>query len=828
MARRFAPLLLVFVARAASAAPTLPPAPPAVDQTITLPAASAATVSGADSTLVNPAGLGFTGGLEGDYLYQHSVANNRVGNGGYLAYDLKGLALGFSMEWVSFGNNVPSFRRTTYALALGDETLSIGTAFHVYGGSFSQAFDNLTSWDLGIAARPFRFLSVGFSVLDVNGPAFTRFVDLPARFDAGIAIRPGTDRLTLSADLVVNDQSGFDDAAILYAAHWRIIDGLTLFGGVTHYYNLDAVAGSVGLQLDTPHVGVGYAAGADSGFNAMENTIGVRFSSARYPSSFEGAQFAILDLNQLLSSKTSITDLLFGGGGADPYLSTLALLRRAKSDTAISGVVLKFGSVQEGLGSAHVMEMREAIASLRKAGKPVIALLTDADDQDLFLASACNKIYAVPEAALLVNGLSWDTIFLGETLGRIGVRIDVARVGAFKNAPDQLTRSDMSPEQHEAEEAFLKTVYGEYTNAVTAGRKLDKTKFTDALSHGILTPDQAKSMGLIDGIAYPDQLNDLASEVLGRRASTVRDYADWNNFPDRWGSAPCIALVRISGDIVEGKGGSGLDGNVAGSESIIKGIEAARDDDTVRAIVVRVDSPGGSGNASNLIERAMEKAREKKPVVVSMGNTAASGGYYVAVGGDSIWAEPTTLTGSIGVFVIKPDTSGLLEKLSIHDVTLKQGDRADIFNFTKPWSEGEQAAMQGFIDSFYDRFITLVATRRKLDKAAVDKIARGRIWSGADAKQLGLVDNLGSLDDAVRDAKQRAGLDPDERAELEVFGARSSLLPDSLLDTAAHDEVKQTLTDLGLQDAASDTYRALRLAQTPGVVAALPFSYRLR
>ena len=434
----------------------------------------------------------------------------------------------------------------------------------------------------------------------------------------------------------------------------------------------------------------------------------------------------------------------------------------------------------------------------------------------------------MPEAALLINGLSWDTLFLGETLTRIGVRIDVARVGAFKNAPDQLTRSDMSPEQREAEETFLKTVYSEYTNAVTAARKIDKAKFDDALSHGILTPQQAKELGLIDGIAYPDQLNELATEVLGRRASTVHDYADWNSFPDRWGSAPRIALVRIQGDIIEGKGGSGLGGSVAGSDSIIKGIEAARDDDTVRAIVVRVDSPGGSGNASNLIERAMEKAREKKPVIVSMGNTAASGGYYVAVGGDAIWAEPTTLTGSIGVFVIKPDTSGLLEKLSIHDVTLKQGERADIFSFTKPWSEGEQAAMQGFIDAFYDRFITLVATRRKLDKAAVDKIARGRIWSGADAKQLGLVDNLGSLDDAVRDAKQRAGLDPDERAELEVFGAKSSLIPDSLLDTAAHDEVQQTLSELGLKESAQDTYRALRLAQTPGAVAALPFSYRLR
>jgi len=478
-----------------------------------------------------------------------------------------------------------------------------------------------------------------------------------------------------------------------------------------------------------------------------------------------------------------------------------------------------------------VQELRAQIQALRAAGKPVLALLTDSDDADYFLATACDKVYVVPEATLLINGLSWDALFLGEALGRLGVRIEVARVGAYKNAPDQLTRADMSPEQAEAEGAFLQSIYAQYQSAVTGSRKLDAAKFTAAIAKGVLTPQDAKDAGLIDGIAYPDELGELTKALLGgRRISLVRDYPEWDNAPDRWGNLPKVGLVRISGDIIDGKSSSGFAGSFTGSETVVQGIQAAAADDRIRAIVVRVDSPGGSGNASSLIERALEKARAVKPVVVSLGNTAASGGYYVAVGGDAIWAEPTTLTGSIGVFVIKPDLSGLLRKLSLHDVILKQGERADVFNFTQPWTPGEQAAMQGYADAFYDRFIELVAKRRKLEKTAVDKIARGRIWSGADAKRLGLVDQLGSLDDALRDAKQRAGLDSDARVELQVYGGNPGVLPMNLLQaaTGSDDSVSETLRELGLDESARDLFRALRLARTPGTLAALPFSYRLR
>lgn len=830
MLRTLAALPLLLAASAAGAQALPAPAPRAIDQTLYVPAASAAAADGASATLTNPAGLLGAAGLELDYLHQRSSFNDRLGDGLYLADAFDGFALGVSLEWVRFGS-APSFRRTTYALALGDEALSVGGAYHLYGSGSSRFFENLSSFDVGVTARPFRFLSAGFSALDVDAPKSGK-TSVPRRYDFALALRPLHERLSLAADLVVSDtERALDHAALAYNAHVRVVEGLTLLGGVTHYFNEGRVAVNLGLQVDTAHLGLGYAAGANSGLDRFDHTFGARLSTARVPELHPGARFAVLDLGELLSAPptTALSLLGLGGSGPDPYLALLALLRRAREDTGVQGLVLRFGGVEEGFGSGHVEELRQEIAGLRAAGKPVLALLTDADDADLFLASACDKIYAVPEATLLINGLSTDVLFLGEALGRIGVHVDVARVGAFKNAPDQLTRGDMSPEQREALTAFMQTAYGRYLDAVVAGRKLDKAKVEAALQKGILTPQEAVGLGLIDAVGYPDELNTFATAALSRRATTFAGYESWEAAPDRWGSLPRIALVRVQGDIVEGKGGGGGFGPaLAGAETIVKGIDAAREDDAVKAIVVRVDSPGGSGNASNLIYRALEKARAKKPVVVSMGNTAASGGYYVAVGGDAIWAEPSTLTGSIGVFVLKPDLSGLYEKLSLHDVTVKQGERADIFALGKRWDAGEQAAMQGYVDAFYDRFITLVAERRKLTKAQVDAVARGRIWSGADAKARGLVDQLGSLQDAIADAKQRAGLDATERAELAIYGARGSVLPTSLLETSARAELGASLRAVGLQAPADELLSALRLAQTPGVLAVLPFTYRMR
>jgi protease-4 len=341
-----------------------------------------------------------------------------------------------------------------------------------------------------------------------------------------------------------------------------------------------------------------------------------------------------------------------------------------------------------------------------------------------------------------------------------------------------------------------------------------------------MPPEEAAKLGLIDKMIFQSEIPSLAGALVGVANATMIDgYEGWDFAPERWGGMPKLALIRIEGTIVEGNSSSGQFGigGGTGADTIVKGIEDAVADDDVKAIVLRVDSPGGSGSASDLIYRALLKAREKKPVVVSMGNYAASGGYYVAIAGDTIWAEPTTLTGSIGVFALHPDVSGLLHKVSVGTVTLKRGEMADIFQFDHTWSDAERETMQSWVDQFYDGFIGLVAERRKLEKSAVDRIARGRIWSGTDAKQRGLVDQMGSLEDAIADAKARAHMDRDDRVSLQTFGSPKSLFPTSLANAVVGSQVKDALAPLGLLGVSRETVSGLELVQMRGPVAALPY-----
>jgi protease-4 len=841
MTRSLAPLALLLGALPA-AAQVATPQPRATGAGLALPAEGAASSDGTAATLVNPAGLYFLNSFELGYVHQRSILGDRTGDGVFGAYGFDELAIGVDAQWIRPGPGAGgvNFRKTGLTLALGGETLAVGAAYHVFSSNDSPALDRLGGLDLGVTLRPCRGFAFGASLLNADAQHFEG-VRLPRRLDLGVAFRPLGERLMVSADFLVDDDGGFKNGALAYNAGFRIIDGLNLKGGVTHYYNDGTLAATLGVELDTGLFALGYAAAVDGKLTGADHMAWARVTGAHHPALHLGGRYAVLDLGDLLGSKSSGLGALFGGASGDRFISLMQLLLRARRDETVAGVVLKIGDAADSLGMARIQELRSEIARLQAAGKPVVALLANADDATYFLASACKKVFVEPEATLLINGLSSDTVFVGDLLGHLGVKVNVARVGAYKNAPDQLTRGTMSDEQREALSAYLDTSWTEYVSGVSRDRGLDPEKFKAALQPGILSPQQAQALGLIDGIVFPDQLKDEVGKAVGASVRLVNDYASATLSPDRWGSLPHVALVRIVGNITEGKsaGGSLGSGESAGSETVVAALDAARTDSEVHAIVVRVDSPGGSGQASMLIERAIERAREKKPVVISMGNYAASGGYMVSMGGDVIFAEPATLTGSIGVFVIKPDVSGLLQHLSIGSETVKRGDHADIFDMDHGWDEAEQKVMQGYADDFYDRFITLVSQRRGLDKAAVDAVARGRVWSGQDALARKLVDQLGSLDDALLEAKKRAGLEADALVSLEVVGSPKPSIGGPLspllgrvasevgLGTPA-DPLLDVLQPLGLAGPAGQAARALMLARTPGVVAALPFEVTVK
>jgi protease-4 len=363
-------------------------------------------------------------------------------------------------------------------------------------------------------------------------------------------------------------------------------------------------------------------------------------------------------------------------------------------------------------------------------------------------------------------------------MDKLGVSWDVARVGEYKTAPEQLTRRDMSPAQRETLNAYLDTQVEHYEAGVAKTRNVTRERLREAWSTGILTAARAKELGLVNGLLLPEEL-DAKLEALAPGARYDPFYSPRNEREARWGGRRRIAVVPVLGSISGGKsresplGG----GTIAGAETVTLALERARKDPSVVAIVVRVDSGGGDVLASELMYRAVLEARKAKPVIASMGDVAASGGYYAAMGAHEIWASPTTLTGSIGVFYLKPVLRGLLgDKLGLNQETLTRAPMADLFNTWSPWTEPQQKAVQSWVDSAYDDFITQVAVSRNLDKAKVDGMARGRVWSGAMARDRGLVDGLGGLVEAVEAARKRAGVAPEEDLDLVVLGEPRGLL----------------------------------------------------
>jgi protease IV len=368
-------------------------------------------------------------------------------------------------------------------------------------------------------------------------------------------------------------------------------------------------------------------------------------------------------------------------------------------------------------------------------------------------------------------------------------------------------------------------VFGRYVKRISDARHLDESKVKSLLDEGILKPGEAVQAGLIDGLVYPDQLEEEAGKLLGQKVTLRKVGTGVPAQRDlRWGGRPRVAVVRVVGNIARGEGGRDPFGTVrvAGSDSIARRIREVADDPRVAAIVVRIDSPGGDGTASDLIWRELIRARKekRKPVIASMGDVAASGGYYVAAGADVIFAEPSTITGSIGVFIGHFDAAELLGKLGLKLETLKRGESADLFTPNRVLTERERATLTAWVRAFYDDFVSRVAEARGLSRDEVDRVAQGRVWTGAQALDRKLVDALGGLEDALAEAKRRAGLDPDEEVDLD---------DEESVDLELTDFAGASALDLAPMGMGPRAVRALRLLGEPGTLrAVLPFDLEVQ
>ncbi len=476
-----------------------------------------------------------------------------------------------------------------------------------------------------------------------------------------------------------------------------------------------------------------------------------------------------------------------GGMLADvrPHLHRIVeRIEKVAKDERVQGLLLSIDGPD--LGRARGDEIRAAIGRVRKAGKPVAAHLVSADPVHYAVSLACDSIAMPPAATLEITGVRAEMTFFKSMLDRLGLQAEILQVGEFKGAAEPLTRDGMSPQLRQQYERWIGDLYEQLVEGIAVGRGLPVARVRELVDTGVFTPAAAVEAKLIDAVAYEDE----AFDALARRAKVegprlVRDYGERKLDKDfsgvgglvklvemlsgqrqdkAGGKGKRVAVVHVSGAIQGGKGKDDLlGGGAAGSDTVIEAIREAEKNDDVVAIVLRIDSPGGSALASDLIWREAERAR--KPVVASLSDIAASGGYYIAVAADRVVAAPGTLTGSIGVVGGKMVVGKGLEKIGVHTDVVSKGRNAGWLSGREPFSAGEKEAFLGTMKDVYRLFTAKVAAGRKLDIEKVATLAEGRVFTGRMAKEAGLVDRLGTLDDAIDEARTLAGLPAGEPLE---------------------------------------------------------------
>ncbi len=461
---------------------------------------------------------------------------------------------------------------------------------------------------------------------------------------------------------------------------------------------------------------------------------------------------------------------IVGGGGAT-VRSVVDSLRKAKVDDRISGVILK-PQVGPRAYWGKLQEIRDAVIDYRESGKPIAAFLEYGGAEDYYLASAADKVYLMPGSPLEIVGRAQYEVFLRNALDKVGTYPDVLAAGDYKTAANQYTETTMTPAHREMAESLNRDLYEQMVEGIAESRGLTGDEVRGLVDEGPFLPDDALAAGLVDGLAYADELK--------RREPF--DGADWREISDGdyrqiglqsvgLNRGERIALIYAVGAINSGTSGFDvLNGEVLGSDTLTSAIRNAREDDSVRAIVLRIDSPGGSAVASDVIWREVELVRESgKPIVASMSDLGASGGYYIAMGADAIVAQPATLTGSIGVVFGKFTTGGTYEKLGIGIEPVSEGRFAEIYSPVTRFSDAERAKVQEQLNAIYEQFVTKAAEGRQTTRDLLHEVAQGRVWTGRQALQHGLIDEVGGLGRAIGLAKEKAGIDPDDEVELVIY-----------------------------------------------------------
>lgn len=655
---------------------------------------------------------------------------------------------------------------------LGRNLFHWGSGKHVWRGIYLGSTshfskDGFEATDFGVLYRGFPWFSAGLNWKNQwarkhGGKRASQELGL------GVAFRPICNRLTLAYDHRVSfeAQTLFGNGTDLGGIAQILIepiDGLTLFSS----YDTETQGIQVGVSVGFGKLGVKTYHNVDKDRKYGSSLVGFQVSKEIRRTVFRKKVPTFIELTFDRPITDSPTSRAFFGPKTITLRELNDKIKEMAKDPSIDGIILKPDMYTAGTGMME--ELVQSLKEFKASGKKVFAFIDAAEDAQYALACVADSIFLNSGGILDVDGIAFGIGFWKGLFDKIGVEAQVYRRGDYKTAAEPFTREHLSETSREAYKAVLEDMQSIYSGMIRKGRGWSQEKLNEVYAAALFTPSMALKAGLIDGFYHPDQIE----KVAGKEAKIIKSHKQPKQWVYDWdsGAKTKIAIIYAEGPIVPGKSQPSPFGGdkIIGSETTTKAIRKAREDKSVKAIVMRVNSPGGSVLASEDIWREVHRTthpdsadeKNRKPFIISMANVAGSGGYYIACAADTIVADSSTITGSIGVLSGKISVGGLFQKIGLNVDIVKEQPHAEMFGLHRPFTDEEGQRMQDIVDSYYEQFLDRVAEGRGMTRNEVNEIAQGRIWSGIDAKKIGLVDVLGGLESAIDIAREKAGLEED-------------------------------------------------------------------
>ena len=733
------------------------------------PGRSVVAEDSAEALVLNPANLGNMPGAEFRGTWVRCPDTKRPSCG--FAFDLAtpllwGFSTGLRVDHVSppagsdgvgFPYNGTDYTWLTWGLGYRfNEAFQVGASVqHAYS---DNPYTQLTGLSFGVNYRPNSHFAFSGVAHDFNGPSTQELPPngdpvLGRLFIAGAAFRP-TGKRNIEADLEVRYYDAIEQVR-------------PRFVGAFDVPGVGRIRGDVEIaQLgNDARRGVVATAGAEFYFSVFSAGAGAIFGNGlgNGKSVGEYATVSIASYTQpgIPTSQKAVYIRLEATPGTRSHVRLLRNLWKIAEDKDTPAVTMVMRA-EPSSSYAHAEELADAFRVLRAHGKKVICSFEDAGPKALYACASADRIVVNPAGGIRYSGLKTQHMYLAGLLKKIGVKAEFIRIGAHKGAPEQFTNEHASDVIRADQEDLLRQHEAVFARNMELYRHIPQDQFRQISSKGPFVASEARDFKLVDGFAFDDELERVTQDVVGKKVGYEKLGPD-HRAPQYFAPRAKVGLLYIDGDIIDGRSRNVpiIDSKLVGSYTIADSIKHLREDDSIKSVVLRIESPGGSSMASDVMWRELKKLGEKKPLIVSMGSIAASGGYYVASPGKTIYALPLTITGSIGIFYGKADISELLGKLGVNVETRRTTSRADAESIYRGFTDDERAELGNKVHQFYDVFLDRVAQGRHMTKEQVDAVGQGRVWAGQQALEKGLVDKMGGLRHALEEARQLAGLPKD-------------------------------------------------------------------